>query len=65
MKKTTFYIVGKHAVTEALKNPNRNVLRIFLTELISISIMFLLFSLENIFKLFGEACKNHADTKLK
>jgi 23S rRNA (guanosine2251-2'-O)-methyltransferase len=32
MKKTTFYIVGKHAVTEALKNPNRNVLRIFLTE---------------------------------
>jgi 23S rRNA (guanosine2251-2'-O)-methyltransferase len=32
MKKTTFYIIGKHAVTEALKNPNRNVLRIFLTE---------------------------------
>ena len=32
MKKTTFYIMGKHAVTEALKNPNRNVLRIFLTE---------------------------------
>ena len=32
MKKTTFYIAGKHAVTEALKNPNRNVLRIFLTE---------------------------------
>jgi 23S rRNA (guanosine2251-2'-O)-methyltransferase len=24
--------VGKHAVTEALKNPNRNVLRVFLTE---------------------------------
>jgi len=32
MKKTTFYIVGKHAVTESLKNPNRNVLRVFLTE---------------------------------
>jgi 23S rRNA (guanosine2251-2'-O)-methyltransferase len=32
MKKTTFYIAGKHAVTEALKNPNRNVLRVFLTE---------------------------------
>ena len=32
MKKTTFYIVGKHSVTEALKNPNRNVLRVFLTE---------------------------------
>ena len=32
MEKTTFYIVGKHAVIEALKNPNRNVLRIFLTE---------------------------------
>ena len=32
MKKTTFYIVGKHAVTEALKNLNRNVLRVFLTE---------------------------------
>ena len=32
MKKSTFYIVGKHAVTEALKNPNRKVLRVFLTE---------------------------------
>jgi len=32
MKKTTFLIAGKHAVTEALRNPNRKVLRIFLTE---------------------------------
>jgi 23S rRNA (guanosine2251-2'-O)-methyltransferase len=32
MKKTTFYIVGKHAVIEALKNPKRKVLRVFLTE---------------------------------
>jgi len=32
MKKSTFLIAGKHAVTEALKNPNRKVLRIFLTE---------------------------------
>ena len=32
MKKSTFLIVGKHAVTEALKNPNRQVLKIFLTE---------------------------------
>jgi len=32
MKKTTFLIAGKHAVTEALKNPNRKVLRVFLTE---------------------------------
>ena len=32
MKKSTFYIVGKHAVTEALKNPNRRVVRVFLTE---------------------------------
>ena len=32
MKKTTFFIVGKHAVTEALKNPNRKIERIFLTE---------------------------------
>ena len=32
MKKTSFLIVGKHAVTEALKNPNRKVLKIFLTE---------------------------------
>ena len=32
MKKPTFLIVGKHAVTEALKNPNRVVLRVFLTE---------------------------------
>ena len=32
MKKTTFLIVGKHAVTEALRNPNRKIERIFLTE---------------------------------
>ena len=32
MKKTTFFIVGKHAVIAALKNPQRKVLRIFLTE---------------------------------
>ena len=32
MKKTSFLIAGKHAVTEALKNPYRKVLRIFLTE---------------------------------
>ena len=32
MKKTTFLIAGKHAVTEALRNPNRNVIKVFLTE---------------------------------
>ena len=32
MKKTTFLIAGKHAVTEALKNPDRKVLKVFLTE---------------------------------
>ena len=32
MNKSSFFIVGKHAVIEALKNPNRKVLRIFLTE---------------------------------
>jgi 23S rRNA (guanosine2251-2'-O)-methyltransferase len=32
MKKTTFYIAGKHAVIEALKNPKRKVLKVFLTE---------------------------------
>ena len=32
MKKTTFLIVGKHAVTEALKNPNRKIERVFATE---------------------------------
>jgi 23S rRNA (guanosine2251-2'-O)-methyltransferase len=32
MKKTSFLIIGKHAVTEALKNPNRKVLKVFLTE---------------------------------
>ena len=32
MKKTTFLIVGKHAVLEALKNPLRKIERIFLTE---------------------------------
>ena len=32
MKKTSFLIAGRHAVTEALKNPNRKVLKLFLTE---------------------------------
>jgi len=32
MKKSTFLIAGKHAVTEALKNDNRKVLKVFLTE---------------------------------
>jgi len=32
MKKSTFLIAGKHAVTEALKNPKRIVLKVFLTE---------------------------------
>ena len=32
MKKSSFLIAGKHAVTEALKNPNRKVVRVFLTE---------------------------------
>ena len=32
MKKTTFLIVGKHPVLEALKNPYRKIERVFLTE---------------------------------
>jgi len=32
MNKSSFFIVGKHAVIEALKSPRRKVLRIFLTE---------------------------------
>ena len=32
MKKTTFFIVGKHAVVEALKNPRRKIEKVFLTE---------------------------------
>ena len=32
MNKSSFFIVGQHAVTEALKNPRRTVLRVFLTE---------------------------------
>ena len=32
MNKSTFFIVGQHAVIEALKNPKRKVLRVFLTE---------------------------------
>ncbi len=32
MKKTTFLIIGRHAVTEALKNPHRKVHRLFITE---------------------------------
>ena len=32
MEKRSFFIVGKHAVIEALKNPKRQVKRVFLTE---------------------------------
>ena len=32
MNKSSFFIVGQHAVMEALRNPNRKVLRVFLTE---------------------------------
>ena len=32
MKKSSFLIVGQHAVIEALRNPNRKVLKVFLTE---------------------------------
>ena len=32
MNKSTFIIIGQHAVIEALKNPHRKVLRVFLTE---------------------------------
>ena len=32
MKKNTFFIVGKHPVLEALKNPSRKIERIFVTE---------------------------------
>ena len=32
MGNSSFFIVGKHAVIEALKNPKRKVLRLFLTE---------------------------------
>ena len=32
MNKQSFFIVGQHAVIEALKNPKRKVLRVFLTE---------------------------------
>lgn len=32
MNKSSFFIVGKHAVIEALKNPDRKVLKIFLNE---------------------------------
>ncbi len=32
MNKSSFFIIGQHAVIEALKNPKRNVLRLFLTE---------------------------------
>ena len=32
MNKSSFFIIGKHAVIEALKNKNRKVLRVFLTE---------------------------------
>ena len=32
MNKSSFFIIGQHAVLEALKNPKRKVLKLFLTE---------------------------------
>ena len=32
MNKSSFFIIGQHAVIEALRNPRRKVLRVFLTE---------------------------------
>ena len=32
MDKSSFFVIGKHAVIEALRNPRRKVLRVFLTE---------------------------------
>ena len=32
MNKSSFFIIGQHAVFEALKNPKRKVLKVFLTE---------------------------------
>ena len=32
MRKSSFFIIGHHAVIEALRNPKRKVLRVFLTE---------------------------------
>ena len=32
MNKSSFFIIGQHAVIEALRNPERKVLRVFLTE---------------------------------
>ena len=32
MNKSSFFIIGQHAVMEALRNPKRKVLRVFLTE---------------------------------
>ena len=32
MNKSSFFIIGQHAVLEALRNPKRKVLRVFLTE---------------------------------
>ena len=32
MNKSSFFIIGQHAVIEALRNPKRKVLRVFLTE---------------------------------
>ena len=32
MNKSSFFIVGQHAVIEALRNPKRKVLKVFLTE---------------------------------
>ena len=42
MSNSNFYIVGKHPVIEALKNPSRKVIKLFLTAVRKSLITFLL-----------------------
>ena len=32
MKKRTFYIIGKHSVEEAIKNPSRKIHKLYITD---------------------------------
>ena len=69
MNKSSFFIIGKHPVIEALKNSQRKVLRVFLTEeskknihreyqnknlLKNIKIFFFVFSMNIFFTFFGK-----------
>ena len=57
MNKSTFFIIGQHAVIEALRNPKRKVLRVFLTEDSKKNIVYKKIKVRNISNVKRKICK--------